>query len=587
MFRRILIANRGEIAVRVIRACRALGIRAIAIYSEADRDALHVRLADEAYRCGPARATQSYLDAAAIVGIAKRVGADAVHPGYGFLSENAGFAEAVLAAGMTFIGPSPDVIRTMGLKLPSRERMIAAGVPVVPGGEEIESFEDAQEAARTIGYPVLVKASAGGGGRGMRLVENESLLEASLARARSEAESAFGNGSIYLEKYLLGPRHIEIQVMADRHGAVIHLGERECSIQRRHQKLLEEAPAFGMSEGLRAEMGEAAVRAARAVGYEGAGTCEFLLDARGDFYFLEMNTRIQVEHPVTEAVTGIDLVETQIRVASGEPLGIRQEEVHLEGHAIEARIYAEDPDKGFIPSPGSIEVWSAPSGPGIRVDAGFEGRHTLSSHYDPMIAKLIAQGRDRSEAIARLAGALEEFVVAGVRTGLPFLRRLVEHPAFRAGGYDTGFIDDHLSEGPSPLDPEMRDHVFAGVAYAASQLLEAGTEADERAPTELEIGLPKEAAVPVEILSLAGPVEMRLADRLWSADVTMQMGGILTLLVAGEVHRLSLVARKTSARDGTFEVGLRDRVLRVKWQRVEGRDGSEPGVGPGGGVEGQ
>ena len=559
LFRKILIANRGEIAVRVIRACRSMGIRSVAIYSEADRDALHVRLADEAWPCGPARATESYLDIARVVGIAKQAGVDAVHPGYGFLSENASFAEAVTAAGIRFIGPSAEVMRTMGLKLPSRERMVEAGVPVVPGGEEIESVEAARVAANEIGYPVLVKASAGGGGRGMRLVEDESGLEAALERARSEAETAFANGSIYLEKFLSEPRHIEIQVLADEHGKVVHLGERECSIQRRHQKLVEEAPAPGMTESLRAEMGEAATRAARAVGYVGAGTCEFLLDAGGDFYFLEMNTRIQVEHPVTEIVTGVDLVESQIRVAAGEPLPFDQAEVALVGHAIEARVYAEDPDKGFVPSPGKIEAWSAPSGPGIRLDSGFEGGQTVSSHYDPMLAKLIASGRDRREALARLASALEEFAVAGIRTGLPFLRRLVEHPVFVEGRYDTGFIEAHMAAGPEALEEAHRNRIFAAVAAFAARSSREG-EDGEGAPRVFEVSLPKESAVEVEVQSTERPIQVRVAGGELSLDLSTEGDVLHTLVFEGEVERISLVAKKKD----TFEVGLRDRALRVK-----------------------
>jgi len=465
MFEKILIANRGEIAVRVIRACREMGIASVAIYSEADAEAIHAREADEAFCCGPPRATESYLDVAGIVEIARACGADAVHPGYGFLSENAEFARAVVEAGITFIGPTPEVIEAMGLKIAARARMIEVGVPVVPGGERIDNVDAARLQAAEMGYPVLVKASAGGGGRGMRRVDSEQELPAALERAASEAEAAFGDGAIYLEKLLEGPRHIELQVMADEHGHVIHLGERECSIQRRHQKLVEEAPAYGMTAALRERMGEAAVRAARAVDYVGAGTVEFLLDAHGHFYFLEMNTRIQVEHPVTEAVTGVDLVQTQIRMAAGERLEIAQEDVRIEGHAIEVRVYAEDPDKGFIPSPGPIVAWRAPEGPGLRLDAGFEGGQTVTSHYDPMIAKLIATGTDRREALSRLEGALDAFVIAGIRTGLPFLRRVCENAAFREGAYDTGFIEHEMTD-PSPLEPALeatrRDRILPG-----------------------------------------------------------------------------------------------------------------------------
>ncbi len=500
MFEKLLIANRGEIAVRVIRAARVLGLRTVAIYSEADRDALHVRFADEAYPCGPARATESYLDVSRIIEIATRAGVDAIHPGYGFLSENADFATAVTAAGICFVGPTSEVIRSMGLKVAARERMLRAGVPVVPGSGELHDLDSARKAAAVIGYPVLVKASAGGGGRGMRRVDAESELEAALERAKSEATAAFGDAAVYLEKLLLGPRHIEIQVLADSAGHVVHLGERECSIQRRHQKLVEEAPAYGMSAGRRAAIGEAAVRAVRAVDYIGAGTCEFLLDAEGDFYFLEMNTRIQVEHPVTEAVTGIDLVETQIRLAAGEPLAWSQHDIRFEGHAIEARIYAEDPDKGFIPSPGRIEAWSAPSGPGVRLDSGFEGGQTVSSHYDPMIAKLVVSGGDRDEALSRMAAALDEFAIVGIRTGLPFLRRLIVNPAFQAGAYDTGFIESEMAAGPEPLSPSQRELVLGVVA-----VLSARASGESSQSLCFDVSLPKRAATRVEVLSTRQP----------------------------------------------------------------------------------
>jgi 3-methylcrotonyl-CoA carboxylase alpha subunit len=565
MFESILIANRGEIAVRIVRACRVLGIRPVAIYSEADHDALHVRMADESHLCGPARATESYLDAFRIVEIAKQAGVDAIHPGYGFLSENAAFAEAIEAAGIVFIGPSPEVIRTMGLKVASRDRMVAAGVPVVPGCDEIHDLEAARNAASAIGYPVLVKASAGGGGRGMRRVDDEASLAAAIERAASEAAEAFGDGAIYLEKLLLGPRHVEIQVMADSAGNVVHLGERECSIQRRHQKLLEEAPAYGMSAERRAVMGEAATRAARAVGYVGAGTCEFLLDADGDFYFLEMNTRIQVEHPVTEAITGIDLVETQIRVATGESLAFQQEEVRFDGHAIEARVYAEDPDKNFIPSPGKIEFWSAPSGDGIRLDSGFEGGETITPHYDPMIAKLISHGSDRSEALTRMAAALEEFTIAGIRTGLPFLRRLVANPTFRAGAYDTGFIEAEMSGGAGPLSSDLRAVVIAAVAALSGRdVEETGGEA---ARPVFDISFPKEEASRVTVLSSSSPCSVELDGEAFEFEMNFDADSPLlaTIVTGSSETRAELLPRKK----GGYDVGLRDRVLRVKVARVE------------------
>jgi acetyl-CoA carboxylase biotin carboxylase subunit len=564
MFDKILIANRGEIAVRVIRACRLLGIRSAAIYSEADREALHVRLADEAEACGPSRASESYLDAARIVEIAKRVGADALHPGYGFLSENAEFAEAVVAAGITFIGPSPDVIRSMGRKIAARERMRAVGVAVVPGSEEITGFAAAREAAVELGYPVLVKASSGGGGRGMRRVDSEPELEVALERAASEAKTAFGDGAIYFEKPLVRPRHIEIQILADRHGNVVHLGERECSIQRRHQKLVEEAPAFGMTDEQRRVMGEAAVRAAEAVGYEGAGTCEFLVDANGDFYFLEMNTRIQVEHPVTEAVTGLDLVELQIRIAAGERLPFSQSDISITGHAIEARIYAEDPDKGFIPSPGSIVGWLAPSGPGIRIDSGFEGGETITAHYDPMIAKLIVSGRDREEALARLAGALETFWIVGIRTGLPFLRRLAENPVFREGRYDTGFVDAEMSDSIADLDAKVCELVLAVVGYRAALLEEGGVKS-------FRVALSKQDAVIVEVLSSSHPVQVRVGELEVEFEISNSKSAAespIVMVRQGDAERrMTIVARKK----GGFDVGLRDRVLRVKCEAEGGR----------------
>ena len=562
MFKKILIANRGEIAVRIARACREMGIASVAIYSEADESALHVRAADEAVCCGPARAAESYLDAARIVGIAREVGADAVHPGYGFLSENAGFARAVTDAGITFIGPTPEVIAAMGLKIAARERMVAAGVPVVPGGEEIKDPAVARMAAAEIGYPVLVKASAGGGGRGMRRVDNEADLEVALERASSEAEAAFGDGAVYLEKCLIGPRHIEIQVMADAYGHTLHFGERECSIQRRHQKLVEEAPAYGMTVEMRAAMGEAAVLATQAVDYVGAGTCEFLLDARGEFYFLEMNTRIQVEHPVTESVTGVDLVAMQIRMAAGERLELEQDNIRLTGHAIEVRIYAEDPDKGFIPSPGPIVDWRAPEGDGVRLDTGFEGGETVTPHYDPMIAKLIVSGCDRQEVLARLEKALETYVISGIRTGLPFLRRVCENAAFREGAYDTSFIETHMPEPAPALSDSKKDEVIAAVAYHASR------NGDTSGP--FEIALPKSDAIRARASSDSskGMVVVDLDGRSVDFEVLEEAGSILNIRFMSGTRLMTIVARKK----GGFDVGLRDRVLRVKCKAVNADD---------------
>jgi acetyl-CoA carboxylase biotin carboxylase subunit len=440
VFEKILIANRGEIAIRVMRTCRARGISPIAIYSEADEHALHARLADAAYACGPAPARDSYLCADRVVEIAQLAGAQAIHPGYGFLSENADFADRCEAAGLRFIGPSGDVIRAMGDKVTARRRMADAGVAVVPGTADPVSDADAAHWAERIGYPLLVKASAGGGGKGMRRVDAPDQLAQALQRVRGEARSAFGDDALYLERYIEQPRHVEIQFLADAHGNTLHLGERECSIQRRHQKLIEEAPANRVSEALRAEMGRAALMAARAVGYRGAGTCEFLVDADDNFYFLEMNTRIQVEHAITEAVTGIDIVEAMIEIAAGRPLRVTQPEVAIRGHAIEARIYAENPERGFLPSPGSISVYREPSGPGVRVDAGVEQGSRVTTHYDPLIAKLIAWGGDRAQAIERLDGALAEFAIEGIATSIPFHRKALREPDFVSGHYTTDFV---------------------------------------------------------------------------------------------------------------------------------------------------
>jgi acetyl-CoA carboxylase biotin carboxylase subunit len=441
VFKKILIANRGEIAVRVMRACRELEIAPIAIYSEADSEALHVRLADSAYPCGEAPARDSYLVANRVIEIAQRAGAEAIHPGYGFLSENADFADRCEAAGIRFIGPTGAVIRAMGDKITARQKMASAGVAVVPGVSEPISDTEAAQCAERIGYPVFVKASAGGGGKGMRRVDAPADLPQALERVRGEAASAFGDATLYLEKFIENPRHIEIQFLADSLGNALHLGERECSIQRRHQKLIEEAPANRFGPELRAELGRAAVTAAKAVEYCGAGTCEFLVDGAGEFYFLEMNTRIQVEHAITEAVTGIDLVVAMIRIAAGEPLPFAQCDVEFQGHAIEARIYAENPDRGFIPSPGLISTYRPPTGPGLRVDSGVEEGTKVTTHYDPLIAKLIAWGIDREEAIARLDGALAEFDIQGIKTSISFHRKALLEPEFVSGRYTTDFVE--------------------------------------------------------------------------------------------------------------------------------------------------
>ncbi|CAM5792584.1 MULTISPECIES: acetyl-CoA carboxylase biotin carboxylase subunit [Brevibacillus] len=444
MFQKVLIANRGEIAVRVIRACRELGIRTVAVYSEADREALHVKLADEAYCIGPTASKESYLNIASIMSVATKVGADAIHPGYGFLAENADFAEICAACNITFIGPDPEAIVKMGDKSTAKDTMKSAGVPTVPGTDGlVEDIADAIKTANEIGYPVMVKATAGGGGRGMRVAVDDEDLEKAIRQAQNEAKTAFGNPGVYLEKFVEGPRHVEIQIMADKHGNVVYLGERDCSIQRRHQKLIEEAPSPALSEELRREMGEAAVAAAKAVNYHGAGTVEFLLDKHGKFYFMEMNTRIQVEHPVTELVTGFDLIKEQLTVAAGQPLSFTQDDIKLNGWAIECRINAENPVKNFMPSPGKITTYLAPGGFGVRVDSAAYTGYVIPPYYDSMIAKLIVWGKDRTEAIERMKRALGEFVVEGVHTTIPFHLKVLDHEVFASGQFDTKFLEIH------------------------------------------------------------------------------------------------------------------------------------------------
>jgi len=442
MFKKILIANRGEIACRVIRACREMNIETVAVYSDVDRDALHVRMSDEAYHIGPAPSSESYLRWEKIIDVAKQAGVDAIHPGYGFLSENAEFVRNVAKPGITFIGPLPEAMEAMGGKISARKIAIAAGVPVVPGTTEpLRSFEDAAETAGRFGYPVMLKASAGGGGKGMRLVASESELKSALENAQAEALASFGDDAVYIEKAIVRPRHIEIQIFSDSHGNHVHLGERECSIQRRHQKVIEEAPSPINSAQLREQMGECAVLVAKAVDYVGAGTVEFLVsDLDKSFYFLEMNTRLQVEHAVTELVTGIDLVREQINVAAGNPLTFSQDDVILTGHAIECRIYAEDPENNFLPSPGKITRLRVPQGPGVRDDGGVYEGSEVSIYYDPMISKFAVYGKDRDQAIERMRRALKEYQIAGIKTTLPFFRTVMEDPDFVAGNLDTGFI---------------------------------------------------------------------------------------------------------------------------------------------------
>lgn len=442
MFRKILIANRGEIAVRVIRACKELGIKTAAVYSEADREALHVTLADEAYCIGPGPSNQSYLNMTNLMSTATLIEADAIHPGYGFLSENADFAELCGACGIQFIGPSPEAITKMGDKTTARQTMKDAGVPIVPGTENVvEDLEEAAQTAEDIGYPVIIKASAGGGGKGMRVVYTEEELRKAIRLAQKEAEANFGNAGVFIEKYLVEPRHIEIQILADQLGNVIHLGERDCSIQRRYQKLIEEAPSPAVTHEIRERMGQAAVAAAESVQFTGAGTVEFLLDKDHNFYFMEMNTRIQVEHPVTESITNIDLVKEQIRVAAGQKLPLTQEEVCFKGWSIECRINAEDPEKNFMPSPGTIELYLPPGGLGVRVDSACYSGYRIPPFYDSMIAKLIVWGQDRDEALARMERALSEFVIQGVATTIPFHLKLLNHPKFKSGDFHIQFLE--------------------------------------------------------------------------------------------------------------------------------------------------
>jgi len=445
MFKKILIANRGEIAVRVLRACRELGVAAVVVYSDADRTSLHVRLADEAYRIGPAPSRSSYLSIDSVLGAARAAGCDAVHPGYGFLAENPAFARACASAGLAFIGPSAEAMERLGSKTGARHVARETGVPTVPGTlDPIDSADAAMAKARETGFPIVLKAVAGGGGKGMRVVEREHELATAWRDAASEAENSFGDGRLYLERYLPRPRHIEIQILGDHHGQMVYLGERECSVQRRHQKVLEEAPSPVMDADLRLAMGQAAVKLARAGGYTNAGTVEFLVDGDRRFYFLEMNTRLQVEHPVTEAVTSLDLVKLQIRIAAGEKLALKQEDVALRGHAIECRIYAEDPENNFFPSPGKILDCRVPSGPGIRLDDGAYTGWTVPNEYDPMLGKLIAWGADRAEAIARMRRALDEYYVTGIKTNLALFRAILSSPDFQEAEVYTRWLDDFL-----------------------------------------------------------------------------------------------------------------------------------------------
>jgi acetyl-CoA carboxylase, biotin carboxylase subunit len=468
MFKKILIANRGEIAVRVMRACREMGIRTVAVYSDADRTSLHVRYADEALHLGGAASTESYLRIDRILDAARKSGAEAIHPGYGFLAENPELARACKGAGIVFIGPSAEAMELMGSKTASRHAAIAARMPVVPGTDRnLESFAEVERLAQEIGFPVMLKAAAGGGGKGLRMVASAGELESAYRNARSEAQNAFNDPSVYLEKYIEHPRHVEIQVLGDHHGNLIYLGERECSLQRRHQKVVEECPSPLVDDDMRRRMGETAVGIARLAGYTNAGTVEFLVDRNRDFYFLEMNTRLQVEHPVTELVTGVDLVKEQLRIAAGEPLSLGQQDVRLRGWAIECRIYAEDPANNFFPSPGLITYLRAPSGPGVRVDSGSYVGWRVPLEYDPLLAKLAVYGDTRASAIARLERALGEYEVSGIRTNIPFFRSLARHPDFLAGRLDTGFIDRFLADGfPHREEADAEAELVAMLATA-------------------------------------------------------------------------------------------------------------------------
>ena len=464
---KLLVANRGEIALRIMRTAREMDIKTVAIFSEADRNALHVRYADEAVCVGPAPSAESYLRADAIIDVCRQLNVDAIHPGYGFLSENAHFAQMVRDAGLIFVGPSPEAIEVMGSKLAAKAAVAAYNIPMVPGTPSaITDRAEAKLISARIGYPVLIKASAGGGGKGMRVVENDAEFDEQMDRAVSEAISAFGDGSVFIEKYVTSPRHVEIQVLGDQHGNIIHLFERECSVQRRHQKVVEEAPSAILTPEIREAMGQAAVNVARACGYYGAGTVEFIVNDNLDFYFLEMNTRLQVEHPVTEQITGVDLVRQMIYIAEGKPLTIRQEDLHIKGHAIEVRVYAEDPANNFLPDVGTLDTYVRPQGNGVRVDDGFEQGMAIPIYYDPMIAKLVTYGDTRAEAIQKMIRAIDEYQISGVQTTLPFGRFVMEHDAFRSGQFDTGFVSKYFTPDKLTSVPDETENELAAVLAA-------------------------------------------------------------------------------------------------------------------------
>jgi len=586
----LLVANRGEIACRVMRTAKAMGLTTVAVHSAIDRDALHTREADIRVDLGGSKAAESYLDITKLLAAAKASGAQAIHPGYGFLSENAGFARAIEQAGLIFLGPPASAIDAMGSKSAAKALMEAAGVPLVPGyhgaAQDLQTF---REAAERIGYPVLLKASAGGGGKGMKVVEEVSQLADALASAQREAQASFGNAQMLVEKYLLKPRHVEIQVFADQHGNCLYLNERDCSIQRRHQKVVEEAPAPGLAPELRKAMGEAAVRAAQAIGYVGAGTVEFLLDARGEFFFMEMNTRLQVEHPVTEAITGLDLVAWQIRVACGEPLPITQAQVPLRGHAIEVRLYAEDPVNEFLPATGRLALYreSAP-GEGRRVDSGVSEGDQVSPFYDPMLGKLIAWGKDREQARLRLLAMLDEFAIGGVKTNIAFLRRILAHPAFAAAELDTGFIPRH-QEGLLPAAGELPVQFWEAAAQAwlqseATRVREDDADSPWAAPTGLRLGLPSQSSVHLHsggqaqavTLQASAPSTLRLEGEQLCQDVdgvrrrhlAIRRGATLYLRWDGDMHAVSAYdpiaeAEASNSQHGGLSAPMNGSIVRV------------------------
>ncbi len=468
--KKILIANRGEIALRIMRSAREMGVKTVAVYSEADRNALHVRYADEAVCIGPAPSNQSYLVFDKIIGACKQTGAEAIHPGYGFLSENAAFAREVKKAGLILIGPSPEAMEIMGNKLSAKAAALKYKIPMVPGTEEaITDVQEAKKRAEEVGFPILIKAAAGGGGKGMRIVESGSDFEEQMKLAVSEATSAFGDGSVFIERYVSSPRHIEIQVLGDTHGNIVHLFERECSVQRRHQKVVEEAPSAVLTPEIRAAMGKCAVDVARSCNYVGAGTVEFILDEKLNFYFLEMNTRLQVEHPVTEMITGLDLVKEQIKIARGEMLSFKQEDLEIKGHAVELRVYAEDPANNFLPDIGTLRTYRLPQGPGVRVDDGFEEGMEIPIYYDPMIAKLITYGKNRQEAIERMVRAIDEYQITGIETTLPFGKFVMQHEAFTSGKFDTHFVKKYFQ--PEKLQQENEAEAMIA-ALVAAQLMQ-------------------------------------------------------------------------------------------------------------------